>query len=124
MKRTYDQKVVAREFKEGNEVLVLSPVKGQPFNAKYQGPYMIEKRVNMVNYIISTPECQCKTQLCHINRLKGYVKRAEDRPVMAVQETTPNDGKGYMEGEIWTGKDPPVRLDNSVVLNNPEDKQG
>ena len=99
MKRTYDQKAVAREFKEGDEVLVLSPVKEQPFNAKYQGPYVIEKRVNMVNYIISTPELRCKRQLCHINQLKGYVRWAEDRLVMAVQEITQNDEKGYLERE-------------------------
>ena len=43
MKKTYDQNAVAREFKEGDEVLVFSPVKGQPFNAKYQCPYGIKK---------------------------------------------------------------------------------
>lgn len=95
MKRTYDQKEVAREFKEGDEVLVVSPVKGQLFKSKYQGSYVNEKSVNAVNYII-TPECRPKTQLCHINRLKVYVWRADDRPAMAVQERTQNVGKCYL----------------------------
>ena len=41
---------------------------------------------------------------------------------MAVQETIRKDEEGYFERESWTGKDPPVRLDNSAVLNEMEEK--
>ena len=77
---------------------------------------MIEKKVNMVNYVISTPEHQCKTQLYRINQLKGYVRQSENKLVMAVQETIQKDEEGYSEREAWTGEDPPVRLDNSAFF--------
>ena len=65
MKKTYDQNAVAIGFKEGDEVQVFSIVKGQPFNTKYQGLYVFEKKVNMVNYVISTPERRRKTIMSH-----------------------------------------------------------
>ena len=91
-----NQKGVKREFKEGNVVLILSPMnKEEPFEAMYQSPYVIEKKVSMVKYVISTLGHRWKTELCHINRLKGYLRRSENKPVMALQETTQKDEEGY-----------------------------
>ena len=53
---------------------------------------------------------------------KGYRKRSENKPVMAVQETIRKDEEEYPERETWTGKDPPVRLDNLTILNDLEEK--
>ena len=61
--------------------------------AKYLGPYIIGQRVNAVNYIIKMP--RHKTQLCHINRLKGYVKQAKGKPIMTVLEVNWNDKEDY-----------------------------
>ena len=63
-------------------------------------------------------ELQQKQNLQH----KGYVRRSENKPVIAVQETIQKDEEGFSETETWRGKDPPVRLDNSAVLNDLKEK--
>ena len=39
MKMYYDRNFKAREYKPGDKVLVLSPLRGNPLQAKYHGPY-------------------------------------------------------------------------------------
>ncbi|KAL5006374.1 hypothetical protein ScPMuIL_015180 [Solemya velum] len=45
----------------------------------YFGPYVVEKKVDDVNYIVQTPGRRKKTQLCHVNMLKKYVDREESK---------------------------------------------
>ena len=96
----------------------MSSVKRKPFAANYLGPYVIGKRVSAVNYIIKTPERRRKTQLCHSNRLKGYVEQAKGKPIMTVLEANRNDKEDYSEERTWIGEDRPLKLDNSTILNN------
>ena len=41
IKMYYDRNVKAREYKPGDKVLVLLPLKGNPLQAKYHGPYKV-----------------------------------------------------------------------------------
>ncbi|KAK4312189.1 hypothetical protein Pmani_016345 [Petrolisthes manimaculis] len=66
MKQRYD------EFQVGEEVLVLLPFQGKPLTARYSGPYVVEKRVGEVDYIVKTPDRRKSHQLCHVNMLKQY----------------------------------------------------
>ena len=78
IKKRYDRQTIVREFREGDEVLMLIPGKVQPFDGRFQGPYVIEKRVDNLNYLVKTPDRRKRTQLCHINRLKSYVRQGTD----------------------------------------------
>lgn len=77
MKQRFDQKAVFRSFSPGDKVLVLIPVMGSALQARYTGPYCVERRVSNLNYVISTPDRKRKTTLCHINRLKLYCGRED-----------------------------------------------
>ena len=55
MKIRYDLKTKEREFNPGDKVLVLLPIIGNPLQANYHGPYVTEKRISNLNYIIQTP---------------------------------------------------------------------
>lgn len=85
MKGYYDKKVVEREIKEGDKVLILSPLCGQLLKAKYQGPYTIARKMdNFLDYIERTPDQRRKTQKCHINMMKVYFRRTEDKMALFV----------------------------------------
>jgi len=56
MKVWYDRKAHKRSFNSGNKILVLLPIPGHPLQARYSGPYVVEDKVNDVNYIVQTPE--------------------------------------------------------------------
>ena len=119
MKEIYDRKAIVREFAEGEEVLVLLPLGRQPFTARYQGPYKVVRRIGNLNYVIRTPERRRKTQLCHINMMKKYRRREESEPVMTVQ--CENDKKALGE-RLYKERDPPLRLRNSEILENLDEK--
>ncbi len=75
MKLRYDKNSRDRSFKSGDKVLALLHIPQNPLQAKYFGPYTIEKKLSDLNYIINTPDRRKPKQLCHINMLKEYVER-------------------------------------------------
>lgn len=70
MKATFDRRAEQRQFSPGDQVLALLPVVGSPFQARFCGPFTVEKQVSEHDYLISLPKN--KTKLCHINLLKPY----------------------------------------------------
>ena len=51
------------------------PIPGRPLQARYFGPYTVEKKASDFNYIITTPDRRKQKQLCHTNMLNEYVDR-------------------------------------------------
>jgi len=56
MKLWYDRKAKLRKFNVGDKVLVLLPLQNHTLQAKYCGSYIVSKKVNDVDYNISTPD--------------------------------------------------------------------
>ena len=81
MKQRYDRKAVQREFKPGDHVMVLLPILGSALQARYTGPYRVERRVSDTIYVIATPDRRKKSSLCHINMFKRYCERDDTRTV-------------------------------------------
>lgn len=64
MKVWYDRKARSRSFDVGDQVLILLPVVGSPLEARFSGPYTVEKIGNL-DYIVSTPKRRRKQRLSH-----------------------------------------------------------
>ena len=57
-------------------------------HARYQGPYIFEKKINELDYVIQTPDRHKSSQLCHINMMKEYHGRdVVDNAAVAVVST-------------------------------------
>ena len=78
-----------KEFKKGDEVLLLSPNKGPPCGGRYIGPYVISQRIDKRTYRIDTHEGKKETRVCHANKLKRYV-RQEGPPHKIKNSEMPN----------------------------------
>lgn len=76
MKSVFDKHAKVREFEPGDKVLVLLPIPGSSLQARYSGPYLIEKKVGNRDYMVATPDRRRRSRLCHVNMLKAYVERA------------------------------------------------
>ena len=63
MKNQYDKNCVSRKFQPGDKVLALLPVTGNTLQARYFGPYLIDKKENDLNYVIVTPDRRKSKQL-------------------------------------------------------------
>ena len=55
MKIRYDENAKDRNFEPGDKVLALLPIPGRPLQARYYGPYTVDKKLSDVNYIVNTP---------------------------------------------------------------------
>lgn len=72
MKMKYDNKARQREFKVGDQVLVLLPKPQASLQSKFFGPYPVIKKLSDLNYLIQTPDHGKKTRRVHINNIKLY----------------------------------------------------
>ena len=79
--------------------LTLLPVPGEPLRAKFCGPYEVEKKVNDLNYVVSTPDRRKTKRLCHINMLKQYFERQDKAQVASVQRYCENANTDQSEAK-------------------------
>lgn len=56
---------------------------GSALQAKFSGPYAIDRKLSETDYVIQTPDCKKKTCVCQINMLKACTDRED-----SVQLTT------------------------------------
>ena len=75
IKLHYDENAQDRNFEPGDKVLALLPIPGVSLQARYNGPYTVNKKLSDVNYIVNTPGRRKQKQLFHINMLKKYIDR-------------------------------------------------
>ena len=70
-KRWYDLKSRDRKLKEGDKVLVLLPTSTDKLLAQWQGPYVVQKKINDVNYQIDLgSKKRNRFHVFHINMLR------------------------------------------------------
>ncbi len=119
-----DKDAVFRSFEKGDQVLVLLPLPGCALQAKFSGPYVVDRKLSDTDYIIGTPDRQRKTRVCHINMLKRYIARGKGEeskssvvPVASsalVLPTSTNEDGLYLRSMPTSG----VRLNNSEILSD------
>ena len=56
MKARYDLDSVERKFEPDQKVLALLPVPGSPLQDRFFGPYVVEKKLSDLNYVLVTPD--------------------------------------------------------------------
>uniref|UniRef100_A0A3B3YYE4 ribonuclease H n=1 Tax=Poecilia mexicana TaxID=48701 RepID=A0A3B3YYE4_9TELE len=79
-KKNYDKTARRRTFTEGQKVLLLLPTTESSLLAKWQGPFLINKKVGPVTYELNMPDRR-KKQVFHVNMLKEWT----ERPVPSMQ---------------------------------------
>jgi hypothetical protein len=66
MKQWYDKDAMIRQFKPGEKVIVLLLITFHPLQANYFWPYVIESRLNDLNYIVNTPTRRKNRHKCEL----------------------------------------------------------
>ncbi|CAB4009566.1 Hypothetical predicted protein, partial [Paramuricea clavata] len=121
MKHSYDKNNVTRNFQNGNRVIALLPVPGNPLQPRYFGPYVIEKKENDLNYVIITPNRRRNKQLCHVNMLKAYHERKKIVQPVNVVSSDRDSHNNEDESELSSFSET-TKLSNSDVLRNMDSK--
>ena len=120
MKNQYDKKCVSRTFRSGDKVLALLPIPGNTLQARYAGPYLVEKKENDVNYVIVTPDRRKTKQLCHVNMLKPYYERKSG--VQVVQTIEVNNNRNTEDTTELFNLSESTKVHNSDVLRDIDTK--
>ena len=129
MKARYDKSTSKRKFEPGQTVLALLPVPGKPLQARYFGPYLIDKKLSDLNYILITPDRRKQKQLCHVNMLKPYIDRNNPKnvvvqPVNVVSSNYSENSSietDLYENSLYSRLST-ARLQNSDILQNLDSK--
>ena len=125
MKRWYDENAKERQFMPGDRVLALLPIPGKPLQARYYGPYTVDKQISDVNYIVNTPGRRKQKQLCHVNMLKQYIDRDSSSvtPISVVSSVPQEQSEMNSEDMKFTKSDPASsKLQNSDILKDLDQK--
>ena len=123
MKTWYDKKAREQTYVPGDQVLLFLPVPGSPLRAKFVGPYSVLKRLNSVDYAISTPDWRRPKRVCHVNMMKPYY--GWQAVVLCVDTENNNDTEGLNQDPVhaYLDKAGPSPK-NSMVLQNLGEKLG
>jgi hypothetical protein len=70
----YDKDAMVRYLKPGEKVIVLLLIPCHTLPAKYVLPFVIESRLNDLNYIVNTPTRRKKKQKCQVTT-QGFSKK-------------------------------------------------
>ena len=73
IKQLYDKYAMKRKFKSGENVIVFLLIRCLPLHATYCWPFVIESRLNDLNYIVNTPTTRKKRQICQMTT-QGFSK--------------------------------------------------
>ena len=125
MKLRYDENAQDRNFVPGDKVLALLPIPGKPLQARYYGPYTVDKKLSDVNYVVNTPGRRKQKQLCHINMLKKYIDMDSSviPSVNLVKTLPPELNKMDSEDMNFVKSDPAsLKLKNSDILKDLDQK--
>ena len=127
MKARYDNHVIDRKFKPGDKVLALLPIPCRPLQARYFGPYTIDKKTSDLIYIINTPGRRKNKQMCHVNMLNEYFDRDSSiSKQITVVNTVPQESNVFepeVNSDFIDKSDPgPSKLENSDILRNLNNK--
>jgi hypothetical protein len=87
---------------------------------KYSGPFTVHFKLSYLNYVINTPDRSKKQCFCHVNSLKKYFP--QNASVYKVEIVSSKETTSLESGEPMLDKMKPMKLLNSVVLTNLDDK--
>ena len=107
-----DENAQDRNFVPGDKVLAFLPIPCKPLQARYYGPYTVDKKLSDVNYIVNIPVRRKQKRLCHINMLKKYIDRESSgissvnlvNCVPLVQNQTDSEDMNFVQSDPLSSK--------------------
>ena len=117
--RTYNRGAVCREFRVGDQVLVLVPTSECKFLAKWQGPFEVVEKMGPVNYKVRRPGRRKGENIYHVNLLKPW---HEPEPVPLPALFTCLSSQGSAEVPIGEDLSPSQRQDVRELLGRFQDR--
>ena len=121
MKLHYDENALDRNFEPRDKVLAVLLIPGKPLQARYHGPYTVDKKLSDINYIVNTPGRRKHRQLCHINMLKKYIDRDSSviSSVNLVNSVSHEQNQSDSEDMNFVKSDPSSsKIQNSDILKD------
>ncbi len=101
--RLYNRGTRERQFTPGEKVLVLLPTSSLKLLAKWQGPFVVTRRVGDLNYEVKRTDRGDSCQIYHLNLLKPWNEVTSVD--LALTRTQEKSGSGGIKGHARVGGD-------------------
>ncbi|XP_050708029.1 uncharacterized protein LOC126993204 [Eriocheir sinensis] len=115
-KSYFDLRSQDRQFKPGDEVLVLLPDSTKKFLVSWRGPFKVLERRNKVDYLVDDPR---GPKLYHANLLKRYHRRAQVNFAYVKDDTSAPDDDCSPTGPL-EAEDPDDLVPRPLVCSVPD----
>ncbi|XP_050704321.1 uncharacterized protein LOC126989756 [Eriocheir sinensis] len=115
-KSYFDLRSQDRQFKPGDEVLVLLPDSTKKFLVSWRGPFKVLERRNKVDYLVDDPR---GPKLYHANLLKRYHRRAQVNFAYVKDDTSAPDDDCSPTGPL-EAEDPDDLVPCPLVCSVPD----
>lgn len=76
-KRYHDRNACVREYREGDQVLLLRPSRQNKLQVQWEGPFKVTQKLSDTNYAIETKGRRKDIRIYHCNLMKRYVSETE-----------------------------------------------
>lgn len=76
-KRYYDRNARVREYRAGDQVLLLRPSRQNKLQVQWEGPFKVAQKLSDTNYAIETRGKRKEIRIYHCNLMKRYVSETE-----------------------------------------------
>ncbi|XP_072035947.1 uncharacterized protein [Amphiura filiformis] len=109
-KTWYDKHSRDRSLQPGQQVLVLLPTHPSKVLTRWQGPHIVTRKVDDLNYEVDVGKKNKKLKVYHINLLKEYHQRDTDtqEAVCLMVHACSDDDDSFTED--WSPPDPPLSM--------------
>ena len=107
-KAYYDKKARKLNLQEGDKVLLLLLSSTHNFQAHWQGPYTVVRRLGKVNYEKSMPDKGGRKQVYHVNHLRRWTERG------CQVNTVIEDGDG-IEPYQWSNHEQEIKFGKGLT---------
>ncbi|KAF8768441.1 Retrovirus-related Pol polyprotein like [Argiope bruennichi] len=99
----YDKNAVHRQYKSGDQVLVLAASMPNKLSVQWIGPGEIQSQLSETNYIVKMTGKEAKPQIFHVNLLKPYHKRLAEVNLVFHEEKVNVETENDLEIAYPTG---------------------
>ncbi|XP_055951586.1 uncharacterized protein LOC129987653 [Argiope bruennichi] len=99
----YDKNAVHRQYKSGDQVLVLAASMPNKLSVQWIGPGKIQSQLSETNYIVKMTGKEAKPQIFHVNLLKPYHKRLAEVNLVFHEEKVNVETENDLEIAYPTG---------------------
>ena len=116
----YNRTARETQLSEGDKVLLMLPTPGNKLMARWQGPFVVTRKVGSVNYELNMPSRRKKKAIFHVNLLKRW---HEPESLLVVEDEADAGRDHNLDLAEWRTENSTSELKTGINLSRDQEKE-